>query len=89
MSVMRYPLNLKVVIFEKARTMFCFFLALSRISLMRWVGASLIPEVSEPSKRIRPLVTVFESIVCCHLSRRLAIRVGICRRLGEPLWLCS
>ena len=75
---MRCPLNLRFVIFEKAKTMFRLFLAVSKISFMSWVGVSAVPLVSDPSNRISPLFIVLMSIVCSHRSRRLAMRVGIC-----------
>jgi len=80
-------LTLKVVILENAHTMFLFFLAVLRMSFMRCTGVSKVPEVKEPSKRIIPWLAVFASIVCSHRSRRLAKRVGICRRFGVVWWL--
>ena len=83
MSVIRCPLHLRVVIFEKAKTTFRLFLAVSKISFMSGVGVSAVPLVSEPSNRISPLFIVFVSIVWSHRSRRFAMRVGICKRFGE------
>ena len=76
-------MTLRVVIFEKARTVLLFILALLRISFMRCAGVSKVPEVKEPSNRISPWLTVLVSIVCSHRSRRLARRVGICMRCGD------
>ena len=54
---------------------------------MRWAGVSTVPEVKEPSNRIRPLVTVFASMVWSQRSRRLARRVGICMKCGDACLL--
>ena len=59
---MRHPLTLRFVIFEKARTVLPLSLPLLRISLMRRIGVSAVPEISEPSKRISPLLTVLVSV---------------------------
>ena len=69
--------------------MLFFFLAVVKVSFMRCVGVSAVPAVSEPSKRITLLFSVFESIVCSHLSRRFAMRVGICIRFRKPWLACS
>jgi len=71
-----------VVILEKASTGLWFFLGVLRISFIRCTGVSKVPEVNEPSKRIRLLVAVFAVIACSHRSSRLARRVGICMRWG-------
>src|SRR5512137_1333112 len=82
---MRHPLTLRLVIFEKARIVLPLSLPLLRISVMRRIGVSAVPEMSEPSKRITPLFTVLVSMACNHLSRRLAIRNGIWAKFGA-LW---
>lgn len=78
MSVMSLPLKRRLVIFEKAKTVLLCFLAVWSVSRIWVFGVSGVPLVSEPSKRIRLLFSVFVSVVWSHFSRMFAMRFGIC-----------
>ncbi len=71
----------RVVAFENANVTLLWFLAVDKTSFISAVGVSGVPAVRLPSKSNNPFVIVLESMSCSHFSSRLAMRVGICRRL--------
>ena len=69
------------VVFEKARTVFSRFLAISKICVIVFVGLSFGLVVSEPSHRIMLFCEVHEISILIQVSSRLPNFIGMLIKL--------